>query len=700
MNDNLKSLFFEEAKELLSELESVLLQLEKNSEDNELIDRAFRALHTLKGSGGMFGFNEISMFVHKIEAVYDKIRSKELSINQDIIRDTLRSLDIITYMLEVPTEKHSQDIADAVLDITTKFNSYCNLAEEKSIEEQVTKPVQVEKEKTYKIKFKPNDYLMLHGHNILSLINEIVALGKTIVVTKFHTIPDFDEYNPELLYTEWLILLSTDAAIDVIKDIFIFVESDAELRIKKLSDENLLNNDLIIQVLTQHLLENNDITAKDIEKINQQLNISISENKELKEKIIAEKKVDLSKSIEQKVSSIRVPAEKLDHLVNIVGELVTMQARINQISQTLQNSELTSISEEAERLIWDLRDIAMNIRMLPIGATFSRFKRLVFDLSKDLGKEVELVLEGEETELDKTVIEKLNDPLLHLIRNCIDHGIELPEERVSKGKPRKGLIKLSAKQMGNEVIIEVFDDGKGLNKNKILNTALEKGLIQSSSELTENEIYQLIFLPGFSTAEKVTNVSGRGVGMDVVKTSIEQLRGSVKIDSIEGEGTKIQIILPLTLAIIDGLLVKISDDIYVIPLSNVEECIELTKEDIEKFNNKNIVNVRGELIPYIRLSEFLGYCYQRLDIEQVVILRLGENRIGLCVDYVIGDHQTVIKTLSKIYKNVQGISGATILGDGSIALILDVNKIFAIVEKEEAERIEELNKINFNQEEL
>ncbi len=300
MNDNLKSLFFEEAKELLSELESVLLQLEKNSEDNELIDRAFRALHTLKGSGGMFGFNEVSMFVHKIEAVYDKIRSKELSINHDIIRDTLRSLDIITYMLEVPTEKHFQDIADAVLDITTKFNSYCNLIEEKSIGEQVSKPKPIEKRKTYKIKFKPNDYLMLQGHNVLSLINEIVSLGKAIVVTKFHTIPDFDEFNPELLYTEWLILLNTDASLDAIKDIFIFVESDADLRIKKLSDENLLNYDFIIHILTQHLLQNNDITAKDIETINQQFNLNISESKELREKIITEKKLNYLNRLNKK----------------------------------------------------------------------------------------------------------------------------------------------------------------------------------------------------------------------------------------------------------------------------------------------------------------------------------------------------------------------------------------------------------------
>lgn len=700
MNDQLKNLFYEEAKELLNELETVLLQLEKDPTDSELIDRTFRALHTLKGSGGMFGFTEISMFVHKIETVYDKIRSKELSINLEIIKTTLRALDVINYMLEIPTEKHTQDIADAIQDITFKFNAYDEVVKEEPAKEiHLSKEIKTE-QKTYKIIFKPNDYLLLQGHNFLSLLNELKSLGKIIVVSKLNSLPDYDEFNPELVYTYWTIILSTDVSIDTLKDVFIFVESDAILKIKKLSDNDVLTNSIIESMIYEFLLVNDDITTKDIEELNRKLNIDISESKELQEKVITQKKTDISKGIEQKVTSIRVPAEKLDNLVNIVGELVTLQARINQISSVINNSELVSISEEAERLIWDLRDIALNIRMLPIGSTFSRFKRLVFDLSKELGKEIELVLEGEETELDKTVIEKLNDPLLHLIRNSIDHGIEKPEEREQLGKPRKGLIKLSAFQVGNEVVIEIFDDGRGLNKEKIINTALEKGLITSGNDLTDNQIYQLIFLPGFSTAEKVTNLSGRGVGMDVVKTSIEQLRGSVKIDSIEGEGTKIQIILPLTLAIIDGLLVKIHNDIYVIPLANVEECIELTSKDIEKFNNKNIVSVRGEIVPYIRLNEFLGYSYQRLDIEQVVILKIGENRMGICVDYVIGEHQTVIKTLSKIYKNVDGISGATILGDGSIALILDVAKIFNIVEKEETQRNEQLSTINLIREDL
>lgn len=696
MNENLKHLFKEEANELLTELENVLLKLEKEPENNELVDRAFRALHTLKGAGGMFGFTDISMFVHSMENVYDKIRDRTLKINLDIIRYTLRALDIINYMLEIPEEKQTQEIADAIYEITTKFKSF-TLSEE--LPKSETKKIVVQKEKvqkkyTYKIIFKPENYLMIYGHNILALIKEIQNLGNTIVTTKFKELPVYNEFNPELLYTDWIIILSTDVIIDTIKDIFIFVESDAKIMIKKLCDYDIFENSITVEKIKFYLQNNEDIDGKIIETLENEIETAISSNTQIKNEILGRAKETTKEKIsEQKVSSIRVPAEKLDQLVNLVGEMVTLQARLNQISLTLNNGDLQMLSEEVERLTWDLRDIALNIRMLPIGSTFSRFKRLVFDLSKELNKEIELITEGEETELDKTVIEKLTDPLMHIIRNSLDHGIETPEERIKLGKPSKGTIKLIAKQVGNEVIIEIIDDGKGLDKNKILNKAIEKGLVQPNVELTDTEIYQLVFLPGFSTAEKVTNLSGRGVGMDVVKTFIESLRGSVILESEQGKGTKVIIKLPLTLAIIDGLLVKVYEHIFVLPLSNVEECIELTKKEIEASKGRNIVTIRDEIVPYIRLSDFFNYQYPKLEIEQIVVLRIGDNRVGFCVDYVIGEHQTVIKTLPKIYKNLEGISGATILGDGTIALILDINKIYQLAEKEEMDEIEKYSNL-------
>lgn len=348
---------------------------------------------------------------------------------------------------------------------------------------------------------------------------------------------------------------------------------------------------------------------------------------------------------------------------------------------------MITVSEEVERITWSLRDSALNIRMLPIGSTFNKFKRLVRDLSKELGKEVELTTEGAETELDKTVLEKLGDPLVHIIRNCIDHAIELPKEREKAGKPRSGWVELSASQSGGNVIIEISDDGAGIDKEIVRAKAIKNGLITESAELSDSEIFSLIFAPGFSTAQKVTNVSGRGVGMDVVKKAIENLRGTVDVKSKKGEGTTIILKLPLTLAIIDGLLVKIEDDHYILPLSSVEECVELTTNDIKNAHGRHIINIRGGITPYVSLREKFELTSERPDIEQVVISDVNGNRVGFVVDEVFGQHQTVLKSLGVFYKNVKGVSGATIMGDGTVALILDIQRI---IEEEKMKEVENL----------
>jgi two-component system chemotaxis sensor kinase CheA len=379
-----------------------------------------------------------------------------------------------------------------------------------------------------------------------------------------------------------------------------------------------------------------------------------------------------------------VPAERLDALVNLVGELVTVQARLSQIASRSSDGIILSLSEEVERLTGELRDTTLNIRMLPIGSTFGRFKRLVRDLSLELGKEIELTTEGAETELDKTVIEKLNDPLVHLIRNSIDHGIEAPETRTSAGKPRIGTIHLSAVHSGANVKIQIKDDGSGLNKEAILAKAIEKGLVSTNADLTDKELYNFILHPGFSTAQKVTNVSGRGVGMDVVKRAIEGLRGSIDISSEKGKGTTINVTLPLTLAIVEGLLVAIKENYFVLPLSIVEECVELTREDVQKAHGKNIAYIRGEMVPYIRLRKEFNIVGEPPSIEQIVITGNNGDRVGFVVDTVMGEHQTVIKNLGRFYKDVEGVSGATILGDGTVALIVDIPKLIKNVELTEA----------------
>ena len=373
-------------------------------------------------------------------------------------------------------------------------------------------------------------------------------------------------------------------------------------------------------------------------------------------------------------SSIRVDAYKLDDMVALVGELVIAQARLAQIVGQLHEPALQGVVEELELLSNSLRDRTLSMRMLPIGTTFDRFRRLVRDLSQELGKEIRLDTQGAETELDKTVIEQLGDPLVHLLRNAIDHGIEQPEERVAKGKNRAGNILLAAEHSGGHVLISIKDDGKGLDRQRIAAKGLERGLITDAANLSDKEIFGLVFHPGFSTAEKVTNVSGRGVGMDVVKKNIDQLRGTVEINSETGAGTTVVVKLPLTLAIIEGLQVRVGEEYFVIPLASVQECVELTHESLshDMDNPKKIINLRNEIVPYISLREWFEVPGERPSIEQIIIAADGAARTGIVVDEVVGQQQTVIKSLGKVFEEVQEISGATIKGDGTMALILDI----------------------------
>jgi two-component system chemotaxis sensor kinase CheA len=374
-------------------------------------------------------------------------------------------------------------------------------------------------------------------------------------------------------------------------------------------------------------------------------------------------------------SSLRVPAVKLDQFVDLVGELVTVQARLSELSAQRDDPEVAEVSEEIERLTSALRENSMNIRMMPIRSTFEKFRRLVHDLARDLGKEVELTIEGAETELDKTVIDQLGDPLMHLIRNSMDHGIEPPAVRASRGKSPTAKIHLSARHSGASMLIGVSDDGAGIDAEAVRNRAVEKGLVAADAVLSEAEIFALLFEPGFSTAKQVTDISGRGVGMDVVRRRVDSLRGSIDVVSKPGLGTSVTLRLPLTLAIIDGLLVSVGDAYFVLPLANILECIELTRQDVERANGKHLVNVRGEVVPYIRLREHFLDRTQPPEREQIMVVETGEGRYGFVVDQVLGDCQTVIKNLGRFYRHVQTVSGATILGNGRVALILDPERL-------------------------
>lgn len=666
--------FIIEANELLTDLESSLLSLEEDTENSELIGKIFRALHTIKGSGGMFGFDEIAMFLHDVETVYDYVRNGEMPVTKELINLTLKAKDQIALMLEEHDgEKRSDD--EVGKEIISTFKTYVSElkkgTQETETHAKTEHPVPADALKSYKISFQPDKEIFMSGTNPIKLIEELKTLGVLTYTVKTDGIPPLDTIQPELCYFGFTIILNSHSHIDDIKDVFIFVEDRCTLTIDIIDETGNITNDHVA-MLAGNLDGNKEISADTIKQI-------------IKEEKQAKAGKDTSKHSDERIkdehlSSLRVSAEKLDYLVNLVSELVIVQARLSQTVATLKNAELYNISEEVERLTWELRDSAMNIRMLPIGTTFSKFKRLVRDLSIELGKEVELTTEGAETELDKTVIERLNDPLVHIIRNSIDHGVEAPDIRESNNKPRVGNIKLSAEQAGGYVLVKIKDDGKGIDKEAVRGKAVSLGLIPADVEIKDSELFSLIFHPGFSTAKKITNVSGRGVGMDVVRQAIESLRGNVEVDSKEGEGTTITLKLPLTLAIIDGLLVKIGDDLFILPLSIVEECIEITKSKLENLHGRNIIDVRGEIIPFIKLRNKFDIEGEPPEIQQIVIADVKNQRLGFMVDNVVGQHQTVLKNLGKAFKDVEGISGATILGDGNVALIIDILKMAELEE--------------------
>ncbi|CAN2046691.1 two-component system, chemotaxis family, sensor kinase CheA [Candidatus Magnetomoraceae bacterium gMMP-1] len=693
----------EEAYELLAELESSLLELEENPNDSELIGRVFRAMHTIKGSGAMFGFDDIAEFTHEVETAFDLVRDGKIAVTTQLVNLSLSARDQIKVMLDASDggEKVDESVSKEIISSFRKLISGNDELDEIT-EKPVAAPLISDNDSntsdqniTYRIRFRPALDLFANGTNPILLLNELREIGDCSIVAQTNKIPLLEDFDAESCYTYWDIILSSSRGIDTIKDVFIFVDDICEIIIDVIDEEDRADKKEGYRKVGEILMERGDVSSHELSQ-------ALTGQKRIGEVLVEEKVVDQgvveSALVEQQhvqnvrekrkeiaqVSSIRVAADKLDNLVNLVGELVTVQARLTQKSSSQNDAELLAISEEVERLTGELRDNTMSIRMLPIGTTFNKFKRLVRDLSNELGKEVNMTTEGGETELDKTVLERLNDPLVHIIRNSIDHGIESPEARKAAEKPAQGTVCLSAEHSGANVLIQISDDGAGLDAEAIRESAIEKGLIAPDDEQrNEKEIFAFIFASGFSTAKEVTGVSGRGVGMDVVRRHIESLRGTIDIESEKGIGTTITLKLPLTLAIIDGLLVKIGREFYVVPLSAVEECVELTREDSVKAQNRNMMNLRGEIVPYLSLRELFVVDDEPPEIEQVVVAEVKGERVCFGVDHVIGQHQTVIKALGKIYKDIEGVSGATILGDGTVALILDVTQIVQSVEGKE-----------------
>ncbi|MGC3999645.1 MAG: chemotaxis protein CheA [Anaeromyxobacter sp.] len=666
--DQLAAAYREEAAERIAELEAALLQLEERPADDALVDQAFRAMHTIKGSGAMFGFDDVAAFTHEVETIFELVRSGQVPVSRELIRLTLHAKDLIRDLLEgagaasAPARAHVVAALRALRPGAVP-EAAPGTAGPPSVAAPPT-PVS-----GHRVRFQPGPELFLDGTNPLGLLGELRSMGPCQVVADTSAVPPLETLDPERCHLAWEVSLTTQRGADAIRDVFIFVEDHCQLRIEP------------IEVAPSALPLAPAPAAAAAATAPPNLPPPPTAEPAPAPAPAAGPAPATSAAASPPAASIRVAATKLDRLVDLVGELVIAQARLSRLASLREDAELLAISEDVERLSAELRDGTLDVRMLPIGTTFGRFQRVVHDLAAELGKEVVLETEGADTELDKTVIERLVDPLVHLIRNACDHGLEQPAARVAAGKPARGTVRLSASHSGGSVLIDIQDDGRGLDPERIRAKAVENGEIAPDAQLSEAEIFELIFRPGLSTARSLSSVSGRGVGMDVVKSSVEALRGTVRVESVHGRGTSVHITLPLTLAIIDGLLVTVGEGTYVLPLSSVEECVELTAAEVERGHGSRLAAVRGELIPYLRLREVFDVPGERPAIEELAIVRVDGVRYGLTVDDVVGQHQTVIKSLGRMYRGLRGLSGATILGDGAVALIVDVAALISSIER-------------------
>ena len=639
--------------------------MNEQPEDKDRVGRAFRALHTIKGSGAMFGFDALAAFVHRLENAFDEVRKGRLAVTPELVDLTLSALDQIRVMVDEADSAAHREKREDILAQLRRLTGEAQASRTGTPE--ANRPASARPSEgvcqTWRIRFAPGPELMRYGADPVLLLRELSQMGPLMVQASTATIPPLAEMEAQRCYVSWEITLETSASADAIRDVFIFVEDSCELCIDPAEPESgaalpaTAPEDLTPSKSPGEAADKPPVCDGD----------RIVQSLEEKRSGPGRRTTDAPNT----ATSLRVPAARVDQLVDLVGELVTVQARLSEVAARSQDSEVLGVSEEIERLTSALRENSMTLRMLPVRATFEKFRRLVHDLARDLGKDVELTIEGAETEMDKTVLDALGDPLMHLIRNSMDHGIETPEVRVAAGKRGTARIHLSARHSGASVLIGVSDDGRGIDTDAVRARAIDRGLVSADAPLTEEEIYRLIFQPGFSTARAVTDISGRGVGMDVVRQRVESLRGSIDVVSRQGAGTTVTLRLPLTLAIIDGLLVSVGDALFVLPLAATLECIELTREEAERANGKQVANVRGEIIPYIQLRKYFGLGTSAPEREQIMVVESDAGRCGLVVDQVLGDCQTVIRSLGRLYRHVQVISGATILGNGSVALILD-----------------------------
>ena len=659
--DEIRQIFVAECADGLDVIESGLLELEKGNNTQETINDIFRGAHSIKGGAATFGYKNIADFTHILETLLDRLREQELAVSPPLVKLFLESVDCLREMVENMDGDGGYDEARAN-HLKVQLNSYLQKdPQESAAPGSASAPASAGNSAAGKtflpiwdIAFRPKPDFLKNGNQPQHIFRALSDLGRVVLTTDYSRLPDFSAYEPSEIYLAWDIELETATTAEHIRDVFDWVEMEAEITIVQRELQDLVD-------VAEHLPHGVEARVEEA----------------------GEKKKD-RRNTKKESTSIRVDIEKIDVLLNLVGEMVINQSMLNQLARNKQGANNSVELEQAlallERTTRELQEAVMEIRMLPVSVTFSRFPRLVHDLGAKLNKQVELRITGEQTELDKTVLEKISDPLLHLIRNSLDHGIESPSERLRKNKPETGVIHLSASHEGGSVVIRVTDDGAGLNAEKIMRKAIEKGLLDSDAKLTDAQIYDLIFLPGFSTADVVTDVSGRGVGMDVVRSNIEDIGGRVEVYSEKDKGSTFQITLPLTLAILDGQLIKVGNEVYVLPLLSIVETVQVKLDRLNIISGRQVVyRLRGEAIPVVdmrRLYRINGNApLTSYANKQLIIVESERKSIGLVVDELLDQHQVVIKSLENNFVKVPGMLGATILGDGTVSLILDVTTL-------------------------
>jgi two-component system chemotaxis sensor kinase CheA len=684
--------FFEECFEGLDAMESGLLNLDTGDIDAEMINTIFRGAHSIKGGSGTFGFHDVANFTHVMETLLDEMRDGRRKVTQSAIDVLLGSVDCLRTMLTSIQDGGSVDQATvgkykAALEVQLNGTDYVPVPEpEQSIKAETANVVDAVAavpdefkmpEQGWKIAFCPYLDLLKTGNDPVRMFRELAELGDYSVSVNTRDVPGFFELDPEECNLSWTLKINGDISLQEINEVFSWVEGDCELDIQPLSkpaksvpEVKKSESESVISVINE-----TDAPKLPLSEVKKEAGNSESLKQGVPQPDNDQTKLPKVSSS----SSIRVDTAKIDALIDLVGEVVITQSMLGLISENFTMTQLEQLKRglsQLERHTRDMQQSVMNIRMLPISFVFSRFPRLVHDISTKLGKKIELKLVGENTEVDKAVVELINDPLVHLIRNSLDHGIEMPADRLAAGKPETGTIELNAYHRGGHIVIEIIDDGRGLDRNKLIAKAIEKGLIAENSQLSDKQAFELIFMPGFSTAESITDISGRGVGMDVVRKNIQALGGNIEIISEPGKGTTISIHLPLTLAIIDGQSVAIGDETYIVPLVSIIESINVTEKMLNTIIGKGeAFKLRNQYIPIIRMREvFNVQAKNKLNSSEgviVVVERQGA-LCGLFVDELLGPQQVVVKSLEANYRRVEGVSGATILGDGSVALILDV----------------------------